>query len=491
MNFLITDYGAIGDSETINTDAINAAILAAHKAGGGAVVFPVGTFMTGTVHLKSNVTLQLNHGAVLLGSPNMEDYTKEKWGHHDDRFPYHLIYAHELEDIAITGDGTIDGNGHHFNTGKRDHEWAFFPEKKIRPTPMVEISRCQRVRVENIRLTRTSGWTLHLHDCDKAFIRGITIDNSLFWPNSDGIDLTGCHDTMISDCYIHTGDDAIALKTTDDSRSCEHITVTNCVLETSCAAIRLGFESDRDFINCTFSNITIKNCSRGIDLLTFAGGSILNCSFNNIVGRCMSGWCFDRPIAAYSGIEEKPYKCTFPEHPNFGKTYAGVKPGVIRGITITNFDMETCGRILLGCSEEDEIRDVSLNYVRLRYPMIEDPGISGREIKGKAFFPGQPDLRAARSALVAENVEDFRLNDFRVEWPKFPVEPQKVELLRSPNQSGNPYFEDLEKVISGEKSPPFHAVWLKNVSGHLDCPGLESSSSDTPAVYQENFEEFG
>lgn len=475
----IQEFGAVGDGKTMNTAAFSAAIAAAAQQGGGTVYVPQGTFLTGTVRLQSNITLELDQGAKILGSPDLADYTRASWGHHDDRTPFHLIFAENAHNIAITGLGEINGNGSHFQEAERAHEWAFYREIPMRPSPMIELSRCTDVHVEQVTLRDPGGWTLHLHDCDRAFIRGITINNSLFWPNSDGIDLTGCHDTIISDCYIHTGDDAIALKTTLDSRSCEHITVTNCVLETSCAAIRLGFESDQDFRNCSFSNITIRNCSRGIDLVTFSGCNIENISFSNIVGRSMSGWLFDRPIEIYTGFNNEPYKIKIEEHPNFGRKWPERPAGRIHGISITNFDMETCGRIMMGAIPGAEISDISLDHVRLRYPLLDDPAQIGRKAGSKAFFNGLGDLREARAAFVAENISDLRVRDYRVHWPVYPVDPARVELLRSENRLGNSeYFDDMEAVVSGRNAPPFHALWAKNVNGIIDGSAMLKASVD-------------
>lgn len=477
----VHDYGAVGDGTTLNTQAIQAAIDAA-AVQGGTVVVPAGVFLTGTIQLKSRVTLHLAQGAQLLGSPNLADYTAHSWGHHDDRTPYHLVFAEDAHHIAITGEGQINGNGRHFQQPDRAHEWAFWPEIPMRPSPMVEISRCTDVRIEHVHLRDPGGWTLHLHDCDRAVIHAITIDNSMFWPNSDGIDLTGCHDTMISNCFIRTGDDAIALKTTIDSRSCEHITVTNCVLETSCAAIRLGFESDQDFRYCSFSNITIRNCSRAIDLLTFAGGSIEHIAFTNIVGRCMSGWPLDRPIEVYSSFTNRPYKCRIPEHPNCGRTYPDRPPGRIRGVTITSFDVETCGRIMMAAAPGATVEDLCLDHIRLRYPMLDDPDPIGRRAAGRAFFAERQmeDFRAARAAMVVQNLEDLRLRDCRIHWPTYPVDPARVELLRSPNRLANPaYYGDLDGVISGRSAPAFRALWARNVSGELEIGNLDASN---PAV---------
>ncbi|MFP4106605.1 MAG: glycoside hydrolase family 28 protein [Phycisphaerae bacterium] len=484
VRYNIVDFGAVGDGERLNTKAFSDAIAKA-AVHGGTVHVPAGTFLTGTIELKSHVTLELAQGAKILGSPDLEDYSAHSWGHHDDRLPYHLIFAEDAHHVVITGEGEINGNGKHFQEPERQHEWAFYREIPMRPTPMVEISRCTDVRIENVHMKDPGGWTLHLHDCDRAVIHGITINNSLFWPNSDGIDLTGCHDTMISDCFIHTGDDAIALKTTDDSRSCEHITVTNCVLETSCAALRLGFESDQDFLNCSFSNITIKNCSRGIDLVTFAGGDIRNITFTNIVGRCMSGWLFDRPIELYASIATDPYKCRIPEHPNCGKTYPDRPAGTISGITISNLDIETCGRMMFAAAEGATAEDITLDHVRLRYPMIEDPEPIGRNVGSTSFYLEFDDLRAARAAMVAENIQDLRISDYRIAWPDYPVDPNRVELLRSPNRRPNPYFDDLEKVISGAAAPAFSAVWARNVQGRLDTRGLKASESDAETVVTE------
>ena len=480
--FNITDYGAVADGQTINTRSIQDAIDAAAESG-GTVHVPAGTFMTGTIELRSHITLELARGSVLLGSPELSHYTAHRWGHHDDRTPYHLVFAEDAHHIAITGDGQIRGNGQHFHEPQRAHEWAFYREIPMRPSPMVEISRCRHVRVTHVHLCDPAGWTLHLHDCDGALIHGITIDNDLFWPNSDGIDLTGCHDTVVSDCIIRTGDDAIALKTTSDSRSCEYITVTNCILESSCAAIRLGFESDRSFRNCCFSNIAIRNCSRAIDLLTFAGGDIEHISFTNITGRCMSGWPLDRPIEIFSSFSNEPYKVRIAEHPNHGRRYPDRPPGTIRGITISNFDVETCGRIMIGAAPAATITDIALDHIRLRYPMLDDPAALGHRAGGKGFFAELPQLRSARAAMVVENAADLRLRDFRVYWPSYPVDPARVELLRSPNRNAHPeYYSDLERVISGEAAPPFSALWMKDVEGAIETRGLQPSAPEAKAV---------
>jgi polygalacturonase len=200
--FRITDFGAVADGKTLNTKAIQAALDAA-AVRGGEVIIPAGSFLTGTVFLRSHTTLNLLHGAQILGSPRLTDYIPVRWGHHMDRTPWHLIMADNVEDITIKGQGEINGNGPHFWEPTRPSDWHFWTCKWDRPSPMVEITNCRDVRIENITLRNPAGWTLHLHDTTRAWIRGVRIDVDLFGPNSDGIDLTGARDVMISDC--HTG----------------------------------------------------------------------------------------------------------------------------------------------------------------------------------------------------------------------------------------------------------------------------------------------
>jgi len=262
----ITDHGAVADGTTLNTTAINRAIAEQSAAGGGRVVVPRGLFLTGTVELHSGVELHLEEGAVILGSTDLKDYTTRIWGHHNDITPWHLILAEDCERIAITGAGCIRGNGPAYWQQQRKGEWHFWKEKLERVSPMVEIVRCRHVLIERVRIEESAGWTLHLHDCDHARIEGITIRNTPFGPNADGIDLTGCQDVIIHGCDVDTADDAIALKSSEYSRSCERIAISDCILRTSCVGVRIGYESRQDFRDIVISNILIPRCTRLFDL---------------------------------------------------------------------------------------------------------------------------------------------------------------------------------------------------------------------------------
>lgn len=463
--FRITDFGAIGDGRTLNTKSIQAALDAA-AAAGGEVVVPPGSFLTGTIFLRSHTTLNLLHGAQILGSPRLADYTAVRWGHHMDRTPWHLVMADNVEDITLKGQGEINGNGPAFWEPTRPSDWHFWICKWDRPSPMVEISNCRDVRIENVTLRNPAGWTLHLHDTTRAWIRGIRIDANLFGPNNDGIDMTGVRDVMISDCYIKSGDDAIALKTTVDSGPCEYVTVTNCVLETNCAAFRIGYESREDFRYITFSNSVIKNCSRGIDLLSFEGSIIEHVAISNIVGTTNCGWPMNRPIEI--GIHNEIIDWHVrPEHSRYTFDWPPCKRGAIRHVSMHNIDFTTEGRVMIGAQAGQELRDIDIRGLRLRYPLVEDPSLFPKKHGSGSvgFFKLCPEIHGARAAVAVMNARDFRLRDLRIEWPTYPV-PDSWTMLRSPFRTLTPFYDGHEEEVrTGKRTAPFSVLWAKGVKG--------------------------
>jgi hypothetical protein len=483
--FVVTDFDAIGDGKTLCTRALQAAIDAAAVAG-GTVVVPPGVFLTGTIFLKSRVTLELRRGAKILGSPNLSDYVEVRWGHHMDRTPYHLVMADGVEDVAITGDGEIDGNGPGFWDKKRPSEWHFFHTTWRRVSPMVEISGCKNVRVEGVRLTNSAGWTLHLHDVQHAWVRGVRIINTLFGPNTDGIDITGGRYITVSDCHITTGDDAIALKTSVDSQSCEYVSVTNCVLETNCVAVRVGYESKQDFRHIAVSNCVIPRCSRAIDLRTIDGCTIEHVCMTNITGTTNCGWPFNRPVEMYADRLENIF--TFePMHPNYGKYPWAKRAGIIRNITLSNLDFVTDGRVLIGAANEGEISDITVDNLRLRYAMIDDPYPSGAKAMSASFFRGVPDLRVARAAVCVENATNITMRGLEIHWPQYPVD-EDWRLLKSPHRQGltDAYKGRDGDIRDGKIAPPFHALWAKNLRGGrvdlVNAPASQAGLSKTELI---------
>jgi polygalacturonase len=171
-----------GDGVRPNTKPIQAAIDACAKAGGGTVYFPAGTYLSGTIVLKSHVTLHLDSGAALLGSKNLEDYPAHipaLRSYTDTYTDKSLVYAEDVENIAITGHGVIDGQGA-----------AFHGPYKVRPYLMRFVS-CRNVSVDGVTIKDSPMWVQHYLACDDVTIRGITV-HSRVNGNNDGIDIDGC-----------------------------------------------------------------------------------------------------------------------------------------------------------------------------------------------------------------------------------------------------------------------------------------------------------
>lgn len=254
-NINILDSGARPDGKTLCTDLIQKAIDECSDSGGGIVTISGGSFLTGTIFLKSNVTLHLENGAVLLGSTKREDYK-----------PSNLIRAKNAKNVAITGDGTIDGQGYLMWVPTKKQSASLRGENTFahqRPAVgnLILLEACENVLVENVTLKGSESWTLHLLACDEVVVTGITIRNPLHGPNTDGIDIQGCSNVRISDCDIYTSDDAIVLKNRHRDyfgKVCENITVTNCILTTICNGFKIGTESINDFKNIVFSNSVIR-----------------------------------------------------------------------------------------------------------------------------------------------------------------------------------------------------------------------------------------
>lgn len=313
--FNVTEFGATGDGKTLNTASINGAVNACSDVGGGLVYLPPGTYLSGTVILKSNVTLYLEAGATLLGSTNLSDYLsmpesfegktpqiKSAFANDQkDTGAYHLVFARDAENVGLVGPGRIDGQGPSFwvPSGRapeeawRDviaHRWKALP----RPSPMLEFYNCKNLHIENVTIENSPGWTLRPIHCDNVFIRGISIKNPVYGPNADGIDPTCCQNVFISDCLIDVGDDALCLKSEnpygEELRVSKNITIANCVLSGCCNGFKFGTATYGGFENIVITNSVVFNNDvslkerilSGIALEMVDGGWIEGVQISNI-----------------------------------------------------------------------------------------------------------------------------------------------------------------------------------------------------------------
>lgn len=243
------DYGAKSDGKTINTKAIQTAIDECHASGGGKVILYGGTFVSGTIILKSNVCLHVEAGSALLGSEDLNDYpdiTPSLLYLYTNRFTRYLIYAEKAENISITGRGTIDGRGRVFPYIRN--------EDKNRPY-ILRFAECKNVMVRDIIFLDSARWLQHYLACENVTIDGITVIAQTR-ENRDGIDIDSCNKVRIANSFIDSGDDAIVLKATA-MIPCKNVTVSNCVLRSKASALKLGTESNGGFENIVFTCCSI------------------------------------------------------------------------------------------------------------------------------------------------------------------------------------------------------------------------------------------
>jgi polygalacturonase len=284
----VRTFGGVGDGVALNTRAFRDACASATARGGGTIVVPPGHFRTGSVLLPGHTTLQLEAGAVILGSQDPSDYPlrKHAWEGVVADMPDPLIGACEVEGVAVRGDGVIDGCGQSWWEGLRR-------DGALKRPRLIGFDRCRRVMVEGVTLTNSPAWTVHPWECEDVAVRGIRILNPADSPNTDGINPESCRDVRISDCLIHAGDDCITLKSgasADGSgvfKPCERIGIVNCQLSQGHGGVVIGSEMSGGVRDVTIANCVFHGTDRGIRIKTRRGrgGVVENLTATNLIMR--------------------------------------------------------------------------------------------------------------------------------------------------------------------------------------------------------------
>lgn len=278
----VIDFGARGDGVTINTTSIQAAIDSAHhiftlRNQKVRVVLPQGTYVSGTIYLKSGVTLHLDSGATLLGSTNPFDYVKDptvRWTA--------FIFAIRQHDIAITGQGTIDGRGwevannmvNYIHLGLVEDPLKYDrPNESNRPEN-IHFRECDRVIVSGITLRNPASWNQQYDQCRHLLIENQTVDSKSYW-NNDGVDIVDCQHVVIRNCNMDAADDVFCFKSHSVDGISEDVLVENCIGRSSANGIKFGTMTRGIFRNFRFHNITLYDTYRSaITLASVDGGAL-------------------------------------------------------------------------------------------------------------------------------------------------------------------------------------------------------------------------
>jgi polygalacturonase len=307
--FRITDYGAVGDGHTKNAEAFAKAITACVTAGGGRVVVPAGLWLTGPIELKSNLNLHLEQGAVILFSPDFEDYPliRKTWEGSAAVRCTPPLHGENLENIAITGEGIIDGSGQAWRPVKKskmtDSQWKkllasggvvdpagriWWPSKEamngaktvrelnarsaelheyaaarqyLRPV-LLGLVNCKNILLDGPTFQNSPAWNLHPLLCENMIIRNVTVMNPWWGQNGDGLDIESCRNVIVNNCRFDVGDDAICMKSGKNEygrargRPTENIAISDCTVYHGHGGFVVGSEMSGDV-----RNIYVRNCS--------------------------------------------------------------------------------------------------------------------------------------------------------------------------------------------------------------------------------------
>ena len=428
---------------------LQAAIDAVHEGGGGRVTVGPGTWIVTTLTLKSNIELHLERGAILQACHDLNDYPQaERVAHNIDQSPFHLLLARGCDRVTLSGHGVIDGQDTAFwipCEGEDDRPYGIFRFKVNggtdgRLSPLVQLVGCTNLRIVDIGIRRAPGWALHLFDCETVSVHGVKIRGHRYGPNTDGIGINGSRDVRISHCDVDTGDDAIIVKATNKDSVCERVTVTNCVLSSNCAALGLGADVSGVIRDVVFSSCVVNRSLRMIQVEMWYPGRVERAIFSSITGRTFpdEGVANERPI--YVDIQQ------------FNRPEAEL--GNVSDLIFRDIICESRGRIVMTAQDGATIRGVTLDTVIVRVPEIEDPEESVPPARSMQLSNFNPQTRAVRAGVVADNVVRLTLRNVEYHWPE-------------------------------KASIPMYALCLRN-SGDLinDSPRLKSSDDDTPAVLE-------
>jgi polygalacturonase len=406
--FVISEHGSIGDGKTLNTRAIQATIDRCATNGGGAIVVPPGTFITGSIFLKQSVQLVIEKGGVLKGSQNTNDYPwiPTRIAGLEMKWPAALVNADGVTGLQITGAGTIDGSGERWwreywdvrnaAPGRAD------PHFKIARPRLVHIINSTNVLVRGVTLKDSAFWNLQLTYCDGVEVRDITVRapvKPIRAASSDGIDIDSSRNVLISGCDIECADDAICLKSGRDAdgfrvnRPTENVVIENCRVGNAAGLVVFGSETAGSIRNVTVRNcVAEEGCEEIVRFKTKVGrgGVVEDILYENITA-VGTARVFSFNMNAFSTMwvpEEFQAEVPPPEGTPIFRNIT------VRNLTVTN--AASAGRII-GLTESP-IKNLRLENVRIEARQ----GFTIRHTKGLQFVDVKLNGEALSAAAFGE-----------------------------------------------------------------------------------------
>jgi len=394
MFYNVRDFGAVGNGLVKDTKAIQTAIDKCSESG-GTVYFPNGKYLSGTLYMRSKVTIKLDVAATIMGSPDLTDYSEDTHYNRYDNEPFLdrcLIYSQDLEDISFEGPGTIDGQGEKF----------YVESDPYVPHPMLlRFLRCKNVRLNGFKIRMPAGWSTAFLECEDIFADSLDILSR--HANGDGLDFDSCRNVLVTNCKFDTSDDSICLQNSVEGHPCRNVVVTNCVMKSKWAAVRIGLLTSGDIEDVTFSNCVFHDiqCS-GFKIQSAEGSYIRNMVFQNIVMRNIPRPLFitanhyhmgkNAPVdpPKTGGISnlrfeniKAVYDAGYKHDPAAGIVIMGIPGHYIKNIDLSGIEMITSGGWSDEIPDPDSIPELTNNrpefYIFKKIPAY---GLYARHVKG-------------------------------------------------------------------------------------------------------------